>query len=89
MCLTKELSMRVTKWLDHHYILKKQVWRKLIEIWVYIKNNVYADPITKKEELMNKVRTATNSLGSLHISNGTRSVMKRANKCLDVNGCNF
>lgn len=59
-------------------------------IWGYIKNQVFSKPVTTKEDMMQRVLLAFNSLTPDHISRITRhNLMKRIHKCLEVDGANF
>lgn len=59
-------------------------------IWGYLKNEVYRNPVTIKEECEQRVRRAVNSLSPTLISRATNEgVIRRLSKCLEVQGRNF
>lgn len=59
-------------------------------LWGHIKNVVYKDPITTKEDLVQRVRNAIGELNENTIRAATTNeFLTRVNKCLEVNGRTF
>lgn len=59
-------------------------------VWGYIKNKVYEDPVTTKENMMCRVRSAFNNMRNYSIRLATnRSLLKRITLCLRQNGSVF
>lgn len=59
-------------------------------IWGYIKNEVYFQTLTTKEDCEQRVRNSFNSLSPVFIRRATnRSLKKRILKCLEVQGRTF
>lgn len=58
--------------------------------WGYIKNEVYADPITTKEDMQQRILAAVNNLSPAAIQRATSSqIQKRILACLHANGSVF
>lgn len=56
-------------------------------VWGYIKNKVYSDPVTTKDNMIDRIRRAFQSITPEMIKKATQSnLMKRIQKCLEVNG---
>lgn len=56
-------------------------------IWGYVKDRVYADPVTTKDNMKDRVRDAFAALTDIQIRRATaRSLLKRINKCLEQEG---
>ena len=56
-------------------------------VWGYIKNLVYSVPVTTKEDMMDRIRRAFQTLTPEMIKKATKNnFIKRIQKCLQVNG---
>lgn len=56
-------------------------------IWGFVKDKVYFEPITTKENMVERVRNAFRSLQNDQIERATHhSLLQRIHKCLEVNG---
>ena len=59
-------------------------------LWGTIKNRVYANPATTKEDMQTRLRQALQTIEPESISKATHSnFLKRVEKCLQVNGGHF
>lgn len=56
-------------------------------VWGFIKNIVFMEPVTTKENMQERVQAAFDSLTPEVISEATNhGVLRRVNKCLEQNG---
>lgn len=55
-------------------------------VWGYIKNEVYSHTPTTKEDFQQRVRTAFNSIPPDMIRRAVGDVLRRSEKCLEVEG---
>ena len=60
-------------------------------LWGTLKTNVYEVPVNSRDQLMLRIQDACNDLrrNPLQIRNAVESVVRRARKCLDVQGAHF
>lgn len=55
-------------------------------LWGYIKDRVYMNPPTTPEDMENRIRDACRTITPAMLRNVQENIVKRLNKCIEVNG---